>query len=140
MDQSEIRAVLDSRSEAVRVKDLERLMSHYSPDIVYFDVVPPLQYSGAAALRGRFSEWFDGYQSGIGQEIKDLSIWINGDVAVASMLVRSGGTLKSGHEVELWVRATSGFQRSNGTWLITHEHISVPADLRSGRAAMDLEP
>ncbi len=140
MEQTEISGVLNSRSEAVRAKDIERLMSHYSPDIVYFDVVPPLRYSGSAALRGRFSEWFDGYQSGIGQEIHDLNVWISGDVAIASMLVRSGGTLKSGQEIGLWVRATSSFQRSNGTWLITHEHISVPADLGSGRAATDLEP
>jgi ketosteroid isomerase-like protein len=140
MEQVEIKAVLDRRSEAVRAKDIERLMAHYAPDVVYFDVVPPLEYSGSAALRGRFSEWFNGYQGGIGQEVCDLTTWVSGDVAVASMLVRSGGTLQSGDQVEVWVRATSCFHRSNGTWLITHEHISVPADLRSGRAAVDLVP
>ena len=61
--ESEVRALLDSRSEAVRTKDIDRLMSLYSPDIVYFDVVPPLQYTGSAALRGRFLEWFDGFRA-----------------------------------------------------------------------------
>ena len=37
---SEISALLDSQSEAIRIKDIDRLMSLYSPDIVYFDVVP----------------------------------------------------------------------------------------------------
>jgi ketosteroid isomerase-like protein len=140
MTQSEIRAFLDNRSEAIRMKDIDRLMSHYSPDIIYFDLVPPLQYVGSAVLRDRFLEWFDDYKSEIRQEIRDLHILVSGDIAVTSMLIRSGGTLKSGHEIELWVRATSSCQRSNHTWLITHEHISLPVDLKSGSAAMDLEP
>jgi ketosteroid isomerase-like protein len=140
MAQSEIKAFLESRSEAIRMKDIDRLMSHYSPDIIYFDLVPPLQYIGSAALRGRFLEWFDGYKSGIGQDIRDLHILVSGDIAVTSMLIRSGGTQKSGREVELWVRATSSCQRSNQTWLITHEHVSLPVDLRSGRAVTDLAP
>ena len=122
------------------MKDIDRLMSHYSPDIIYFDLVPPLQYIGSAALRNRFLEWFEGYKSGIGQDIRDLHILVSGEIAITSMLIRSGGTLKSGREVELWVRATSSCQRSNQTWLITHEHISLPVDLRNGSAVMDLVP
>src|SRR5919106_5513554 len=120
--QSEVRALLDSRSEAIRIKDIDRLISLYSPDIVYFDLVPPLQYVGSAALRGRFLHWFDRWKSSIGQEIRDLSIVASGDIAAAHMLIRAGGTLKNGHEVEFWVRATDCCQRSNHSWLITHEH------------------
>ena len=61
---AEIRALFDTQCGAIRRRDLDVLMSLYAPDIVYFDVVPPLRYDGAAALRARFLEWFDGYQSG----------------------------------------------------------------------------
>lgn len=122
------------------MKDIDRLMSHYSRDIVYFDVVPPLQYVGSAALRDRFLQWFDGYTSGIVQEVRDLNIVASGDIAVAFMLVRTGGTLKNGNELEAWARVTSCFKRSNLTWLITHEHVSVPVDPGSGRAVTDLVP
>jgi ketosteroid isomerase-like protein len=44
--QAEVRALLDSRIEACRAKDIDRLMSLYSPGIVYFDVVPPLHFTG----------------------------------------------------------------------------------------------
>jgi ketosteroid isomerase-like protein len=138
--QSEVRALLDSQSEAMRRKDIDRLMSLYAPDIVYFDVVPPLQYAGAAALRSRFLQWFDGWTGPIGMESRDLSIVASGDIAVAHWLSRSSGTLKNGREVGSWVRATSCCQRSNHQWLITHEHISWPVDSRSGSAAMDLVP
>ena len=138
--QSEVGALLDSRSEAIRTKNLDRLMSLYSPDIVYFDVVPPLQYTGSAALRGRFLRWFDGWKSSIGVDIRDLNSLASGDIAVASMLHRTSGTLKNGREVGLWVRATVCCQRANQRWLITHEHISLPVHIESGSAAVDLVP
>jgi ketosteroid isomerase-like protein len=138
--QSEIRALLDSRSEAVWTKDIDRLVSFYSPDIVYFDVVPGLQYTGSAALRPRFLEWFDAFKSSIGQEIRDLNILASGDIAVAFMLIRASGTLKTGREVGYWVRVTSSCERSNHGWLITHEHVSLPVDVESGSAVMGLEP
>jgi ketosteroid isomerase-like protein len=138
--QSEVRALLDRRSDAVWTKDIDRLMSFYSPDVVYFDIVPGLQYTGSAALRPRFLEWFDGFEGPIGQEIRDLHISASGDVAVAYMLIRASGTLKNGHEVGYWVRATSAGQRSDDRWLITHEHVSLPVDFESGSAATDLVP
>jgi ketosteroid isomerase-like protein len=138
--QSEVRALLDSRSEAMRLKDIDRLMALYSPDIVYFDLVPPLQYVGSAALRDRFSHWFEGWEGPIGMEIHDVKISASGDVAAASMLLRASGTRKNGHEVGYWVRTTNSCQRSNDGWLITHEHVSLPVDIASGRAVMDLVP
>ena len=137
--ESEVRAVLDGRSEAVRIKDMDRLMTFYSLDIVYFDVVPGLQYTGSAALRPRFLEWFDGFKS-FDQEIRDLNILASGDIAVAYMLVRARVTLKNGRQVGYWVRATTCCQRSNHRWLVTHEHVSLPVDFERGSAAMGLVP
>ena len=102
--QSEVRALLESWSGAARMKDIDRLMSLYSPDIVYFDVVPPLQYTGYAAVRGNFLRWFDGFTGSIGMEIRDLNILASGDIAVAHMLIRASGTLKARREVGYWVR------------------------------------
>jgi ketosteroid isomerase-like protein len=138
--QSEVRALLDSWSEACRTKDIERLMSLYAPDITYFDVVPPLQYTGSGAARRNFLRWLDGWESSIGVEIRDLNILASGDVAVAHLLHRTSGTLKNGHEVGYWVRATICCQRSNHRWWITHEHISLPIDPVSRSAVMDLVP
>jgi uncharacterized protein (TIGR02246 family) len=138
--QPEVRALLDRWSEAIRGKDIERLMALYAPDIVYFDVVPPLQYSGSDALRRNFLRWFDVWESSIGSEIRDVNILASGDVAVAYLLHRTSGTLKNGREVGYWVRATVCCQRSDDRWVITHEHISLPVDVASGRVVMDLVP
>ena len=138
--QSDVRALLVNWSEAARTKNIDRLMSLYSPDIVYFDVVPPLHYTGSAAVRGNFLRWFDGYKDSIGLEIRDVNILAGEDIAVAHTLIRASGTLKDGREVGYWVRATVCCQRSDRRWLIAHEHVSLPVDFKSGRAVMDVEP
>jgi ketosteroid isomerase-like protein len=73
-------------------------------------------------------------------EIRGLRIVEGGDIAAAYMLIGTSGTLKDGREVGYWVRASVCCQRSDHRWLITHEHISLPIDVKSGRAAMDLVP
>jgi ketosteroid isomerase-like protein len=93
--ESEIRALLDSQSEAARIKDINRLMSLYSHDIVYFDVVPRLLYVGSAALRGRFLHWFDGYSGSVGLEVRDLNIVASGDLAVASRTSDAGNCVRT---------------------------------------------
>ena len=135
-----VRALLERWSEAIRSKDIDRLMALYAPDIVYFDVVPPLQFTGSAAIRRNFLRWFDSWQSAIGQDCRDLNIVVSGELAVAHMLIRASGTLKNGREVGYWVRATVSCRRSDQGWVITHEHISLPVDVASGRVVMDLVP
>lgn len=138
--QSDVRTLLERWSQAIRTKDINQLMSLYVSDITYFDVVPPLQYSGSDAVRHNLVRWFESWQSAIGAEIRDLLVSVSGDVAVAHMLHRTSGTLKNGRTVDYWVRATICCQRSNQQWLITHEHISLPVDPRTWSAAMDLVP
>jgi ketosteroid isomerase-like protein len=137
---SELRALLDRQREAFRAKNIERVMALYAPDIVYFDLVPPLRYTGSTALRKRFSDWFELWASPINMEIRDLHLLASAEVAAASMLIRTSGTLKSGREVGYWVRASDSYQRSERGWLITHEHVSLPVDMANGSAVMNLLP
>jgi ketosteroid isomerase-like protein len=139
-EESEVKALMDRRSEAFRLKDVERAMALFSADVVYFDLVPPLRYSGAAALRERFDDWFRRWKSPIGQELRDLTVLARGDMAAAHMLIRTSGTLNDGRTVGYWVRTSDFCLRSNGKWLITHEHVSFPVDVRSGNAVMNLAP
>jgi ketosteroid isomerase-like protein len=138
--QTEVSALLASWSEAIRRKEIDRLMALYAPDIVYFDLVPPLHFTGSAAVRQNFVRWFAAWQSAIGVETRDVQIVVSGELAFAHLLHRTSGTLKSGREVGYWVRATVCCQRSADGWWITHEHVSLPVDMASGRVVMDLVP
>ncbi|GAA2694914.1 MULTISPECIES: YybH family protein [Nonomuraea] len=123
---SDVRALLESRVDVSQAKDIDRLMSHYSSDIVYYDAVAPLQFVGAEEVRRNFVRWFDGYDGPISLETRDLTIATSGDVAFAHMLHLDSGKRTNGLQSAIWVRSTVCCQRSGGKWLITHEHISLP--------------
>ncbi|RDI42147.1 YybH family protein [Nocardia mexicana] len=125
-NESEIRALLESRTEAQRSKDIDRLMAFYSPDIVYYDAVAPLRFTGTGEVRRNFVRWFDGYVGPVGLETHDLTIATGGDVAFANMLHLDSGKRRGGIELPMWVRETVCLRRSGGSWSITHEHISLP--------------
>ena len=48
-DESQIRALIDDWAEAVRDKNIDRIMSHYTPDVLAFDAISQLQFKGADA-------------------------------------------------------------------------------------------
>lgn len=138
--ESEVSALFDARSDAMRRKDIDQLMSLYTPDVVYFDIVPPLRYAGSALLRERFTRWFEGWDGVIGMEIGELVVIAGGDVAAAHMLLRASGTRTNGRQVDYWVRTSNSCRRSDTGWLMSHEHVSLPVDLERGTVIMDLEP
>lgn len=126
--ESEIRAFLARRADAQQTKDIDRLMSCYAPDAVYFDAVPPLRFTGSEEIRRNFTRWFDGYHGPISLETHDLTVVTSGEVAFAHMLHRDSGERKGGMQASIWVRETVCLRRSDGAWSITHEHVSIPID------------
>jgi len=137
---ADVMTVLDRRLEAMRVKDIDRAMSVYSPDIIYFDIIPPHQFVGADAVRRNFQRWFAEYQGDIELETEDLRIAVNGGVAFAHMLHPDSGTRRGGRDATVVVRSTVCLQRIDGQWLITHEHISFPINPGDWSAVVDAAP
>jgi ketosteroid isomerase-like protein len=139
-EEAQIRSLIENRARAVYNKDVAEAISDHAPDILLFDAVTPLQYVGLDTARRRTREWFSNYKGPIGYEIRDLDVTVGGDVAFCHYLYRVTGTMKSGQQVAMWVRATVCFCKIDGAWRVTHEHNSVPFDAESGKASLDLEP
>ena len=138
--EAEIRARIDALVKAIRAMDLDGVMPIYAPDLVSFDIEPPLQHLGAAAKRNNWSRVFAAHQPPLGYDVRDLTITAAADIAFARSLARMSGTLKNGTRHSYWVRWTCCFRRIHGVWLIVHDQISVPLDIESGRALLNLEP
>lgn len=136
----EIRGVMDNLANAIRAKDINALMIHYAPDVQTFDLLAPLQYSGADAIRKRLSEWFSSFQGPIGFEMRDLNITAGDDVAFCHSLNGISATATGGAKVDMWWRATNCFRKDDGQWLVTHGHSSEPFDVKSGKALLNLKP
>ena len=137
-DESQIRAIIDERVKAIREKDAEALSSGYAPDVVMFSLAPPLQYKGAN--REATEKWFATYQSAIECEISDVNITTGADAAFCFYFYRISGTQSGGNKVDMWVRITLCFRKIEAKWLITHEHQSVPFDMQTFQARLDLKP
>lgn len=138
--EGEIRDRMDALAQALRAKDINALMPHYAPDMVTFDLRPPLHLQSADAYRKNFEAWFASVQGPIDYEIRDLLIKMNDGVAFCHSLNHVKSTRTTGEKADYWVRVTTGFERINGQWMITHEHVSMPIYMETMQAAFDLRP
>jgi uncharacterized protein (TIGR02246 family) len=136
-----VRQRVEELARAVRAKDIEGVMSLYARDIVSFDLDPPLRYSGADNKRRAWQAFFTAYAAGpVTYDVQELNVAAAGDLAFVHSLNHVRGTLAGGQLRDLWVRWTACFRRIAGVWLVVHDHVSAPADLRNGRAVVDLTP
>ncbi|MFI1911887.1 YybH family protein [Nocardia sp. NPDC020380] len=139
-DEAEIRRQIDKIIEGLRAKDLEALRQVYASDVVSFDIDPPLQHIGIAAKLENWARVFLFFET-VSYEVRDLTLTVGADVAFGYGFGRLRGTQKNGTETGgMWVRVTYGLRKINGAWLITHDQVSVPLDIRTGTGVVDLEP
>jgi ketosteroid isomerase-like protein len=136
----ELRDLVEERVRAVRERDSATLAARPAKDVITFDVLPPLNSRGSQATVEHLQAWFDGYDGPIDYSAHDVQASAQGDLGFCSFLYHVGGTLKTGDQVNMWVRATLCCRRIDGRWRIVHDHESVPFDLATGQALISLEP
>jgi ketosteroid isomerase-like protein len=118
---------IDDLAQAIRDRDIDRLISFYASDVVVFDVRPPLDVRGAAAYRHNFERWFASFEGRLDFDLHELRIAPGEFTAFCHYLALVVGQKAGGRTSGYWVRGTTGFERRDGDWLITHEHISMPS-------------
>jgi PhnB protein len=117
--EAEIRQVIDDWTQALHDKDIDRLWSHYAPDILSFDIAPPLQHG--KELQKELEEWFETWSGPIGCEIRDVTIVAGGEVAFSHSLNRMHG-IRNDSEKRRWVRPRC----KSSVWKVVHGAASVP--------------
>ena len=73
-DESQIRALIDDWADALRAKDIDRVMSHYAPDVLAFDAIAQLQFKGRDAYRQHWQACLSMCQDPSIFEIHELGI------------------------------------------------------------------
>jgi ketosteroid isomerase-like protein len=139
-DNAQIRQQIDAFVNAFRTRDLDLMVSLYAPGMVSFDIVPPLQVVGRERYREVWKAAFSFFRDPVEIEMRDLSITTGHVVAFSHKLLRLRATMTNGQPIDYWERMTLCFCKMDGNWLITHEHVSVPANLEEGSAVLDLRP
>jgi uncharacterized protein (TIGR02246 family) len=126
-DEAEIRALIERWAAAVRKHDRKGILADHDPDIVMFDVPPPLRLKGMGKYRRSWDLFFSWHGPSDAYDVRALEIVAGSDVAFAVALMRCGGTGDKGEHSELDFRLTIGLRKIGGRWRVVHEHHSVPA-------------
>lgn len=132
-DEQQIRDLIEAWAAAVHAGDLERVLADHAQDIVMFDVPPPERgLRGIEAYRAAWPDFFTYQASGAVFELDELEVTAGADVAFAVALLRCGTPDELARDPERRLRLTVGLVRSDGRWVVTHEHhsftdVTVPA-------------
>ncbi|MGH3350782.1 MAG: YybH family protein [Nocardioides sp.] len=139
-EEAAIRRQIEKVIKGLRAKDLDTLREPYAPDVVSFDIEPPLRHVGIEAKLANWARVFEVFET-VDYELRELTLTIGDDVAYGYAFGRLSGTMRNGAATTgMWVRVTYGLRRIDGTWRIAHDQVSVPHDILSGKGMVDLEP
>lgn len=123
---AEIRALVERCARAFTEKDVDTVMACHTDDVVCFDCHSQFEARGAAAMRAFLEACMPHMHEPIVNEIQELSIAADHDLAFALYHLRTSCRGSDGAEHGGWLRATLGLRRADGRWLASHAHISSP--------------
>lgn len=122
----DVRRVIEEWAEATRQDRKDDVLKNHLPDLVVFDVLPPMKYESAESYRRSWDDWQPETQGEGKFDLEDMSVIAGTDVAFAHSFIRCGGTMANGRAFEDLVRATFCLRKVDGLWKISHHHISKP--------------
>ena len=125
-DEAAVRDLIEKWAKAVRNKNIEGILAYHSPDILMFDVPPPIQSKGIDAYKKTWDLFFDWSRDDLAFDIQEINVTTGNDVAFVTALMRCAG--KAANESELDFRLTVGLRKVDDQWIVTHEHHSIPAE------------
>jgi ketosteroid isomerase-like protein len=141
-DEAQITALLEAWADAVRRHDFPAILAHHEPDIIMFDVPPPLQSKGIEEYERTWDLLFRYHKPGTAFDIQEIAVTAGQDVAFVVAVMRCGPDSSSNPADKdgFPFRLTVGLRKVEGEWRIAHEHHSVPAEDCGGEADLTLEP
>lgn len=126
-DAAAIRALIKRWADAVREHDYDGILADHDPDIVMFDVPPPIRSRGIDEYRRTWDLFFAVHRPSDAFDVLELEVAAGHDVAFAVAMMRCGDTSGKGERIPLDFRLTIGLRKVGDRWRVVHEHHSVPA-------------
>ena len=96
-----------------------------SPKNIYFDIAP-LQYRGIEAYEQGVAQMLKTFRAISFQHNGDLEIHPIGNQAWCTETLQASIVHADGNKGNMPLRWTAIWEKQNGSWVIVHEHVSVP--------------
>ena len=140
--EQQIKDLVDARVEAIKKRNIDDASVDYAANLVLFDIVGPLEYTGPNVVRNRLGEWFETFDENapVQFEVVAFEVKAHGDLAFSHSLNHVSTTLKDGNKLDMWWRETQNWSKIDGAWKVLHSHSSVPFDPQTGKPSLDLKP
>jgi uncharacterized protein (TIGR02246 family) len=139
-----VQDVLETYKCAVYESDVEKFLSIYAADVHIYDCWGNWECKGISLWKESVTEWFNGLKEDnyvLKVDVNDLTIEENTNVAFVHCAVTYSafrGDSEEKHR-QMTNRFTFGLKKVNGSWLITHEHSSLPIDMQTGKGTFNLK-
>lgn len=123
---NDIAVMLEQWADSVRRHDVEGVLRHHDPDLLFFDVVGPTSLSGLGPYRQTWERQFFPWHGGTGRfNLQELNVCAGDRIAFATALLDCAGT-ENCQPAAFTLRLTIGLEKKGGAWTVVHEHHSEP--------------
>jgi ketosteroid isomerase-like protein len=116
----QVKKIVTDWTEAVSKGNRSGILAHHSDDVLMYDF--PNEVRGLKAYDGTWDFFFEHQRGSITFEPSNMEATAGERVAFVSCNVHCDGTTAG----PLDFRLTVGLEKTDGRWLIVHEHHSLP--------------
>ncbi len=132
-------AITDVEHKLADATNANDALKYYdtSDQTTLFDMSgPPREYQGQKAIRGDFEKAFAGFKD-LKVTFVELQVDSDGKLGYAHSVQHFTGKTADGKPVDITFRQTDVLRKIDGQWKIIHQHISLPVDMKTGKADME---
>ncbi|UJF32504.1 YybH family protein [Paenibacillus hexagrammi] len=139
---NEVQDVLENYKSAVYDTNVERFLAAYAPEMHIYDCWSSFESKGISPMKANVEEWFNGLRAdGISLivDFNDLAVEENLNLAFVYCAVTfAAHDIESGEKLrQITNRFTFGLRKENDSWLIIHQHSSLPIHVETGMGLFD---
>jgi ketosteroid isomerase-like protein len=130
-------AISDLEHKVATVTSGDELMKYWDSgdDIVLFDIMgPPREYAGTKAIHDHADE-FSGWKN-LKVNFLELKVISDGNLSLARSVQHFTATTPDGKPFDITFRSSDLWRKRDGQWKLISVHVSVPVDLKTGKADM----
>ena len=126
-DEAEIRSLIEQWAKAVREENRAAIRADHDPDILMFDVPPPLLSRGLDAYMATWETFFSSSEKPVAFAFHEVQVTCGQDVAFATAVGQGVNIDANGNREPLEFRLTMGLRKIDNRWRVMREHHSLPA-------------
>lgn len=139
-----VQDVLENYKTAIYEKDVEKFLSMYDSEMHIYDSWGKWESRGISSWKKNVQEWFNGLSEDgvlLKVDFNDLVVEENSYLAFVHCAVTFAAHKdESGEKLrQMTNRFTYGLKKVNKSWVIAHEHSSLPINMETGKGIFNLK-